>query len=148
MDPGQFEDRPHRTACDDPRTGRGRLEHHPSGTDLHRHGVGDRAFDHRDGHEFLASLFDALADGFGHFAGLTDGEADFPLLVADHDERGKAEPLAALDDLGHAVDAHDGLFESLVVAVATAPIIHALKFQSGFARGRGERRDPAVILAA
>ena len=68
-------------------------------------------------------LFDALADRFGNFAGFADGKTDAALAIADDDERAKAEALAALDDLRHAIDAHDGLFESAVVAIATTTTI-------------------------
>jgi len=51
-------------------------------------------------------------------------EADAALLVADDDERGKAEAAAALDDLGDAVDVHQLVDQVavffLAVAAATA----------------------------
>jgi len=43
-------------------------------------------------------------------------EAGAALLVADHDQRCETEALAALDDLGHAVDV-DELVDELAVAL-------------------------------
>ena len=68
-------------------------------------------------------LFDAFANRFGNFARFADGEADVTLAIADDDERAEAEALAALDDLRDAIDAHDGFFESAVVAIATTTTI-------------------------
>ena len=48
-------------------------------------------------------------------------EADPALLVADDDQRGKAEAPAALDHLGHAIDVHE-LVDELAVAVAIVAI--------------------------
>src|ERR1035437_3278761 len=106
----------------------------------------DRLLDHRDGDQRLTGLLHALADRFGDFAGLADREPDAALLVADDDERREAEALTALDDLRHAVDADDGLLEPLVVAVATATIVHALELQTGFARCLSARCDATGIL--
>jgi hypothetical protein len=43
-------------------------------------------------------------------------ESDAALLIADHDEGGKAEPAAAFDDFGNAVDVHE-LVDELAVAL-------------------------------
>ena len=63
-----------------------------------------------------------LADRLGNFARLALAEAGTPLLVADDDKRGKTEVLAALDRLGHTVDADQlvGEFALLFVAVRGA----------------------------
>ena len=46
------------------------------------------------------------------------------LAIADDDERAEAEALTALDDLRHAIDANDRLFDARIVAIATATIVH------------------------
>jgi hypothetical protein len=84
---GQFEDGAHRTARNHAGAGRGGLEHHAAGADLHRNGMRDRLLDHRHGNELLARLLDAFADCFGDFAGLADGKSDLALLIAHDDER-------------------------------------------------------------
>src|SRR5262249_29577894 len=61
-----------------------------------------------------------LADRFRHFARLAVAEARAALLVADHDQRRKAEALAALDDLCHAIDV-DELVDELAVALLALP---------------------------
>ena len=48
-------------------------------------------------------------------------EADAALLIADHDQRGKAEPAAALDDFGDTVDVHE-LVDELAVALFVSAI--------------------------
>ena len=55
-------------------------------------------------------------------------EADAALLIADDDERGKAEALAALHDLRDAIDVNE-LVEKLVVPVI-AVILLAFAFAS------------------
>ena len=62
-------------------------------------------------HHVLLGLLDRLADGHGNFARLAHAEAGVAALVAHDDERRKAEVLAALDDLGDAVDRNDLIFQ-------------------------------------
>ena len=57
--------------------------------------------------QILLGLLDGLANGHGHFARLAHAEAGVAVLIADDDQRGKAQVLAALDDLGDALDGHD-----------------------------------------
>ena len=57
--------------------------------------------------QILLGLLDRLADGHGNFARLAHAEAGVALLIAHHDQRRKAEILAALDDFGDAVDRDD-----------------------------------------
>ena len=56
-----------------------------------------------------ASMPFLMADG--HFLGLADAEADHAVAVADDDQRAEAEVLAALDDLGDAVDVDDRVLQ-------------------------------------
>ena len=78
----------------------------------------------RHAQQIAARGLGGLADRFRHLACLAVAEADAALQVADDDERGKAEALAALHDLGDAIDVDElvrelalGLFP---VAIATA----------------------------
>src|SRR5262249_34596410 len=65
--------------------------------------------------------FGRLADRLRHLARLAMAEPDPALLVADHDQRGKAEALAALDDFRHAIDM-DELVDELAVALLALPV--------------------------
>jgi hypothetical protein len=62
-----------------------------------------------------------LADRLRHLTGLAVTEADATLLIADYDQRGKAEPAAAFHDLGDAVDMHE-LIDELAVALFVSSI--------------------------
>ncbi len=57
--------------------------------------------------QILFRLFDALLDGHRNFARLAHAESGMAVIVANDDERGEAEILAALDDLGDAIDGDD-----------------------------------------
>src|SRR5262249_48305247 len=61
-----------------------------------------------------------LADRLRHLARLAMAETDPTLLVANHHQRGKAEPAATLDHLGHAVDVHQLVGELAVALFAVA----------------------------
>ena len=73
-------------------------------------------FAQRHADELALGLLGRLADRLGNFAGLAVAEADAALLVADDDERGEAEALAALHHLGDAVDV-DQAVDKLAVAL-------------------------------
>ena len=58
----------------------------------------------------------------------TETDPDATLLVADHDQRGKTEALAALDGLRNAVDVDElfnQLFAAFLVAAAPATVVTA-----------------------
>ena len=74
----------------------------------------------RHAHQAAARLFGRLADRLRHLARLAVAEADPALLVADNDQRGKAEALAALHHLGDAIDMHELVFELAVALFAVA----------------------------
>ena len=57
-----------------------------------------------------------LANRLWHFARFAVTKSDAALLIADHDEGGKAEPAAAFHDFGDAVDVHE-LVDELAVAL-------------------------------
>ena len=69
--------------------------------------------------------FRRLADRFGHLTGLAVAETNSALQIANHDERGKSEALAALDHLGDAIDVNQLVRELavafLAIAVPAAP---------------------------
>src|SRR6266581_3891746 len=77
---------------------------------------------------------------------LAEACTDVTGAVTDDDDRAEAEPPAALDDLGDAVDLDDALLERELVGVNPG---HRCSFRSeveaGFAGGIGERLDPPVV---
>src|SRR6185437_10003755 len=164
----------HRAAGDDAGAGRGRAQIDATGAMTAGDVVMQRtAFAQRHAREIALGRFRRLADRLGHFARLAVAEPGPALLVADHDQRRKAEALAALDDLCHAIDV-DQLVDELAVALLAIPIPVApaaftftchgvfqsfggfrlcprpvsLEAQSAFARGIRERLDTAVIEIA
>src|ERR1700730_18131319 len=78
------------------------------------------AFAQCDARQVALGRLGRLADRLGNFARLAVAESDPALLVADHDQRRKAEALAALDDLRHAIDV-DELVDELAVALLAIP---------------------------
>jgi hypothetical protein len=84
--------------------------------------VRDGARDARHPEEVLLGLLDALGDGRGHLLGLAVSDAHHAVGVAHHDQRGEAEPAAALDHLGHPVDG-DHALEVGRLLVGPAPAI-------------------------
>src|SRR5438067_7096140 len=158
LNPGRLEDGPDRTAGDDARAFRGRLEHDLAGAVVAENGVRNRGAGHGDGHHVLLGDLDPLLDCRRHFLGLARAETDAAFAVADHDQRGEAEVLAAFDDLGDAVDVDDLVdhpaFAALVAAITARTALTSLhrtlhdaslEFQTVFARGIRERFDVAVI---
>ena len=81
------------------------------------------AFAQRDAGQRALGRLGRLADRFRHFARLAMAEADAALLVADDDERGEAEALAALHHLGDAVDVHELVDELAVALLAPAAAV-------------------------
>src|SRR5204863_10045276 len=77
-------------------------------------------FAQRHARQVALRRFSRLADRLGNFARLAVTETDPALLVADHHQRRKAEALAALDDLRHAIDV-DQLVDELAVALFAIP---------------------------
>ena len=124
----RLEDGAHRTAGDDAGTGLGGAQQNLAGAMAALDVVMQRAA-RAQRHEDQVALgrFGRLADRLRHFARLAVTEADAALLVADDDERGKAEATAALDDLGDAVDVDELVDEfavalfAVTAAVATVP---------------------------
>src|SRR4029079_8444168 len=123
LDTERFEHRAHRAAGDDAGTGRSRAQVDAAGAVAAGDVVVQRAaFAQCDARQVALGRLGRLADRFGHFARLAVAETDPALLVADHDQRRKAEPLAALDDLRHTIDV-DQLVDDLTVALfPTTPV--------------------------
>src|SRR4051794_27151371 len=68
----------------------------------------------------LARIFAGLFDGHRNFVGLAVPDADVSAAIAGDDQRAKAERSPALDDLGAAIDSHDGGFHAGLIAIAVA----------------------------
>src|SRR5207247_435480 len=102
-----------------------RRQEHPSRSVVAHDFVGDGAAGERDLGEPPARRLHGLADGLAHLVRLAGGDADVPLPVAHGDQRVEAEPPAALDDLGDAVDGDHVLEDAVAFArraiVATLP---------------------------
>ena len=68
--------------------------------------------------QILLRRLDTLLDRGGHFLGFAGAEADdLRARIADHDQRRKAQVLAALDHFGDAVDRDHLLFQVQVVGL-------------------------------
>src|SRR6266700_6251226 len=119
----RLEHRAHRTAGDDAGTRRRRAQIDPARTVTARDIVMQRAaFAQRDTRQIALGRFGRLADSLGHFARLAVAEADPALLIADHDQRRKAEALAALDDLRHTIDVDELVDEFTSALFPAAPV--------------------------
>src|SRR5438309_6188628 len=123
--PGALEHGAHGSARDHARPRGRRLYEHPSRSVVAHDFVGDGAAGERDLGEPPARRLHGLADGLAHLVRLAGGDADVPLSVAHGDQRIEAEPPAALDDLGDAVDGDHVLEDAVAFArraiVATLP---------------------------
>src|SRR5207248_5884258 len=168
----------HRAAGDHTGTGAGRLEQHHAARVLTLNRVRDRGGDPGHLEEVLLGLLDTLGDGGRHLLGLAVPDADGTVAVAHHDQRGEAEPAAALDDLGDAVDRDDpfemrrllrrrvapAALATTLAAVAAAfaagsgpaaptllswhEVRSLLELESGFAGGIGQGCDPPGVPVA
>src|SRR5215212_5543410 len=110
-DAGQLDDGPHRAARDHAGAGSGRPHHHLGRPEVLEDRVRDGRAVQRHAHQVLLGDLGALADGVRDFVRLPEANTDGAVRVADDDERAEAEATAALDDLRHAVDLDDPLFE-------------------------------------
>src|SRR6266481_2819 len=124
----RLEHRTHRAAGDDAGTRRRRTQVNPPSAVTAGDIVMQRAaLAKRHARQVALRRFGRLADRLGHFARLAVAESDATLLVADHDQRRKAEALAALDDLRHTIDV-DELVDELAVAFFPAAPVAATAF--------------------
>ena len=113
-----------RTARDDASTHRRRTQNHLARAVTAVDVVMQRAaFAERNAHQRLLRRFRRLTHGFRHFARLAVTEADAALLVANDDERRKAETLTALHNLRNAIDVNELVDEFAALAIATAVAI-------------------------
>src|SRR2546429_5139678 len=69
---GRLHDVAYRLTGDDAGAGTGRLEHHFGGVEAALDGMGNGRPAQGDADELLLGILDALADGLGHLAGLTE----------------------------------------------------------------------------
>ena len=121
LDAERLEHGAHRAAGDDAGTGRSRSQIDAARAVTAGDVVMQRAaFAQRHARQVALGRLGRLADRLRHFARLAVAETDPALLVADHDQRRKAEALAALDDLRHAIDV-DELVDELAVALFAVP---------------------------
>ena len=128
MDADHFEHGTHGAARDDTRTGRRRAQDDLARTMPPDAVVMQRArVTKRYAHQAALGGFRRLADGFRHFTRLAVAEADPAFEVTNDNERGKAEALTALDDLGDAIDVNELVDELARFAVAITSA-----FSSGF----------------
>ena len=115
-----FQHRSRGAASDDAGARAGRAQHHHTRGRLTLHGMGDGAADQRHAEEVLARLLHTLRDRGGHFLGLAVADTDHAVAVADHHQRGEAEPATTLDHLGDPVDGHHALDQVALLAVTSA----------------------------
>src|SRR6516165_2788403 len=121
LDAKRLEHRAHRTARDDAGTRRRRAQIDPARAVAAGNIVMQRAtLAQRHARQITLGCVGRLADRLRYLARLAVAEADPALLVADHDQRRKAEALAALNDLRHAIDV-DQLVDELAVALLALP---------------------------
>ena len=120
LDAERLEHGAHRAAGDDAGTGRSSAQVDTARAMTAGDVVMQRtALAQRHAGQVALGGFGGLADRLRHFARLAVTEAGAALLVADHDQRCETEALAALDDLGHAIDV-DELVDELAVALLPA----------------------------
>src|SRR6267378_2076772 len=110
----------HRAPGDHAGTGSGRLEQHAPRAVVPDDLVGDRAAGERHVHHAASGRFDRFPYGFAHLIGLAGRHADVALPVAHSHERVEAEPSAAFDDFGDAVDRDDVLDVAIAFPAAAA----------------------------
>src|SRR5215470_6778036 len=112
------------TAGDDAGARRCGAQHHLAGAvPAFRIVMQSAPFSERHTNEPAPRRVGRLADRFWNLAGLAVAEADATLLVADHHQCRKAETLAALDHLSHAVDVHELVGELAIALFAIAPAV-------------------------
>ena len=91
----------------------------------------NRALGEVDLVQVLLGGLDPLADGLGNFFRLAGAVADYAFAgITDNDECGEGHVLAALDDLGDAVDRNDLVLE--VEAVRIDFFLHCHNVLSSF----------------
>src|SRR5882757_8282401 len=137
----------HRLAGDDASPFGGGLQHDLTGAVVAEDLVRDRALGEVDLVQVLLGGLDPLADGLWDFLRLAGTVADYAFTgITDDDECGEGHVLAALDDLGDAVDRNDLVLE--VEAVRIDFFLHCYNVLSSFlatdegAFGNLRNRDP------
>src|SRR5688572_4170316 len=110
----------HRSAGDDAGARRSGADVDAAGAEMaHAVMMEGAALAKRHAHHRLLGGGGGLGDRLGHLAGLAVAEAGAALAVADDDQSGEAEALAALHGLRDAVDV-DELLDQLLAAVVVA----------------------------
>src|SRR4029079_19631285 len=117
----------HGAAGDDAGTGRCGAQHDLAGAVatfavvVQRARIAQRHTDQR-----ALGCFRRLADRFGNLARFAVAAADAALQVAHDSEIGESEALAALDDLGNAIDVHQLLGELAIALFAIPAAVSSL----------------------
>src|SRR6266540_3145681 len=119
---GALEHRAYRAARDHAGPRRRGLEQYAARAVIADDLVRDGPTRERHLHHLAARGLDGLAYRLALLVRLPGRDADPALAVADGDERVEAEPPAALDDLGDAVDRNDVLDEAVAFALALAAV--------------------------
>ena len=115
----RLEDGTHRAAGDDAGPRRRRAQNDLAGTMPAAHIMVQRAaFAQRNPDQRALGGFRRLADRLRHLTRLAVTKADAALLIADDDERGKAETTAALDDFRDTIDVDQTVDEFAVAFLA------------------------------
>ena len=112
-DTGSLHDGANRTSSDNARSCGGRPKEYLTRTEMTVDTVRNRCPYEWDAEDVLARLLIPLADGIGDLVRLAEPDAHVALAVSNNDERAEAEPSAAFNYLGHAIDVYDALGEVL-----------------------------------
>src|SRR5690606_28038495 len=108
---GQLQDRPHRAARDDARTGRSGLQKHLGAAEARRNLVRDGRPHQRHVNHVLAGGLHGFPNRAGHLARLAQSRTDLSGAVADHHQRGEPPRPAAFDHFRHGINPNDPLFK-------------------------------------
>ena len=71
----------------------------------------DGSIDDRYDDDVLLRVVNPLGNRIGDFVRLSEADADMPLAVADDNDCIETEPPSPLDNLGHAVDVDEPVFQ-------------------------------------
>ena len=118
MNADLLEHRANALASDDARTRRGRDQADGRGAEATFYLVRDGAIDDREALNVLFAIAHGLVDRAGDFLGLALTETDLALAITEYNKGRERKALAALGDLGAAIDPHHVLFVEGATALA------------------------------
>src|SRR5437764_5679713 len=108
---GSFHDGTHGPTGDDAGTRSGWLEHDFRGSKARRDHKGDGCAGERHLYEVLLGIFNAFADCFCIFAGLTEAGANMAVAITNDNECPNTEAPATLDNLCDTAHLYNRLFK-------------------------------------